>query len=180
MFKLGSSLYNPDLDALQAYNCSLLERQTYNLTGGAGRQAALGRGKGGGIDHLPWALGLGGSCSVCSAGRPVQSSQKMLRGGWCISCTDMFRLRPAAAVAAAAEEGSAAAGAAARVTNRPPYCAQLFSPRSLPFGFHSAALRQYGEGFPVLFDINLDAGSALKWLAFIQARLAGWGSPPTS
>ena len=80
------------------------------------------------------------------------------------TCTDVF----ACARLLAAEEGSATAGAAARVTNHPPYCAQLFSPRSLPFGFHSAALSQYGRGFPVLFDINLDAGSALEWLAFIQ------------
>ena len=73
VFKLGSSLYNPDLDALQAYNCSLLERPSYNLTGGAGRQAALCRGKGGGIDHLPWALGWLLQCLLCKPAGPVQS-----------------------------------------------------------------------------------------------------------
>ena len=65
MFKLGSSLYNPDLDALQAYNCSLLERQTYNLTGAAG-----GQRWGGGWFVLCRGY-LGGSFSVCR----VQCSQ---------------------------------------------------------------------------------------------------------
>lgn len=65
--------------------------------------------------------------------------------------------------------------AAPHISNAPPFCAELFSPRSLPYGFHAARLQQFGDGFPVLFDINLDAAAALDWLAFIQAggRAAG-------
>lgn len=66
-----------------------------------------------------------------------------------------------------AEEGSTGL-AAPHITNAQPYCAELFSPRSLPYGFHATTLRQFGDGFPVLFDINLDAAAALNWLAFIQ------------
>lgn len=103
VFKLGTSLYNPDLDSAagvaQWYNCSALAAATYNMSGE-------------GVSGL----------------------------------------------------------AAPHATNLPPFCAELFSPRSLPYGFHAAPLEQYGGGYPVLFDINLDADSALRWLAFIQVR----------
>ena len=71
-----------------------------------------------------------------------------------------------------AEPGSAGL-AAPQVTNPPPYCAELFSPRQLPYGFHAASLARYGAGFPLLFDINLDAGAALRWLDFVQVWRAG-------
>lgn len=98
VFKMGTSLYNPDLlgGVTARYNCSLLPQPTYNVE----------------------------------------------------------------------VEGSP--GVAPQVTNPPPYCAELYSPRSLPYGFHASSLNQFGEGFPMLFDINLDAHSALAWLSFIQ------------
>ena len=143
VFKSGTTLYNPDLDSAEAvhvyYNCSALPAPTYNVT----REGTAGS-----------------ACWVGGAGlRRKQSSQ--------LQQAQLKRQSSLCFCASIAEESSTGL-AAPHVSNAPPYCAELFSPRSLPYGFHAATLRQFGDGFPVLFVINLDAAAALNWLAFIQ------------
>ena len=67
---------------------------------------------------------------------------------------------------------SAVPGAAATVTNAPPYCAELFNPRGLPWGFTSYPLTGYGgPGFPAFFDINLSADQAGGWAQYLADGL---------
>lgn len=168
LLQLGTSLYNPDLDSSAAvaarYNCSALAggaAPSYNVT----RKWAFGGGR---VCHGPIHCGraaaeqMVGADALCAWHRPPRCYPTALR--------------IAAPLPLHAEEGSAGV-AASQVTNPPPYCAELFSPRSLPYGFHSTSLHQFGLGFPVLFDINLDAGAAIDWLSFIQVsgyRGSGW------
>lgn len=58
-----------------------------------------------------------------------------------------------------------------RLTNPPPFCAELFNPRNLPWGFHSVRLRRLGAGFPAVLDINLSQDAVLQWLGFLQEGL---------
>jgi hypothetical protein len=56
-------------------------------------------------------------------------------------------------------------------TNPPPFCADLYNPRNLPYGFHSVRLRRLGDGFPAVLDINLSQEDVLSWLGFLQEGL---------
>ncbi|GBF96992.1 polycystin cation channel family [Raphidocelis subcapitata] len=57
------------------------------------------------------------------------------------------------------------------VGNPRPYCAQLFNPRNVPWGFHHFPLPGAPPGFPVWIDINLSQGGALTWLAWLRDGL---------
>lgn len=142
VFKSGTSLYNPDLDSAEAVAIY------YNCSALATATYNVTR---------EWAGGMG--------------RRRALQAHTCGRSAGCSQTRSQLAVVSTlcdAEEGSTGL-AAPHITNAPPYCAELFSPRSLPYGFHATTLRQFGDGFPVLFDINLDAAGALHWLAFIQA-----------
>lgn len=69
----------------------------------------------------------------------------------------------------------AAAGigsAATTTTNPPPYCAELFNPRSLPWGFFSFPLPGFGGvGYPAFIDINLSQEASLAWAQYLQDGL---------
>ena len=57
-------------------------------------------------------------------------------------------------------------------TNEPPYCAELYNARSLPYGFRSYDLRNlFGNGFPVWFDINLSQEDATRFFEYVQGGL---------
>lgn len=58
-----------------------------------------------------------------------------------------------------------------RTTNAPPFCADLFNPRNLPYGFHSLRLQRLGAGFPAVLDINLSQEDAQTWLSFLSEGL---------
>jgi hypothetical protein len=53
--------------------------------------------------------------------------------------------------------------ASGTTTNQPPQCAQLYNPRGLPWAFHHFPMDGRTPGFPVWFDINLDADDAQAW-----------------
>ena len=56
--------------------------------------------------------------------------------------------------------------------NNPPYCAELFNSRDIPWGFHSMDISSsYKNGFPFLIDINLDAAGAQRWLDYLRYGL---------
>eukprot|EP00887_Chlorella_sp_A99_P002467 scaffold10.g2467.t1 len=62
--------------------------------------------------------------------------------------------------------------ASASLTNPPPYCAELYSPRSLPWGFSSFALDGFGgTGYPAFADINLSQDGAANWAQYLQDGL---------
>ena len=57
-------------------------------------------------------------------------------------------------------------------TNEPPYCAELYNARSLPYGFRSFNLvNLFGDGFPVWFDINLSQEDATRFFEYVQQGL---------
>ncbi|KAK9819873.1 hypothetical protein WJX72_003501 [[Myrmecia] bisecta] len=59
-----------------------------------------------------------------------------------------------------------------RTTNPPPYCAELFNARNLPYGFRSYHLSKLGgDSFPVWFDINLSAADAQNYYEYISDGL---------
>jgi hypothetical protein len=56
--------------------------------------------------------------------------------------------------------------------NEKPYCAELFNPRNISWGFHSMDISSsYKNGFPFLIDINLDAAGAQRWLDYMRYGL---------
>lgn len=56
--------------------------------------------------------------------------------------------------------------------NPKPYCAELFNPRNISWGFHSMDISSsYKNGFPFLIDINLDAAGAQRWLDYMRYGL---------
>ena len=56
--------------------------------------------------------------------------------------------------------------------NHKPYCAELFNPRNVSWGFHSMDISSsYKNGFPFLIDINLDAAGAQRWLDYMRYGL---------
>ena len=63
-------------------------------------------------------------------------------------------------------------GSAAALSNPPPYCAELFNPRTLPWGFTPHPLAGYSSpGFPAFFDINLSAEDAAGWVQYLSDGL---------
>ena len=62
-------------------------------------------------------------------------------------------------------------------TNQPPHCAQLYNPRGLPWAFHHFPMAGRQQGFPVWFDINLDAGGAQTWCARVLRTSRRLGRP---
>lgn len=59
-----------------------------------------------------------------------------------------------------------------QTTNPPPYCAELYNARNLPYGFRSFDLTDlFGTGFPVWFDINLAAGDAQTLFSYVKEGL---------
>ena len=55
--------------------------------------------------------------------------------------------------------------------NRPPYCANLYNMRDVPFGFHSHELEGKTSGFPVWIDINLSEDQAQYWYRYLEEGL---------
>jgi hypothetical protein len=58
-----------------------------------------------------------------------------------------------------------------QVINKEPYCAELYNPRTLPWGFHFFQLDGLPNGFPVWFDIDLSAADAQTWFTYLQDGL---------
>ena len=57
-------------------------------------------------------------------------------------------------------------------TNAPPFCAELYNARDLPYGFRSFNLvNLFGNGFPIWFDINLAAADAQTMFEYVQEGL---------
>ena len=57
------------------------------------------------------------------------------------------------------------------VTNKPPYCYELFNERDIPWGFHSFRLQHFDDGFPVWFDINLSEEMAQRYYKYVEEGL---------
>lgn len=57
------------------------------------------------------------------------------------------------------------------VTNKEPYCFELFNERDIPWGFHHFGLDQYDPGFPVWFDINLSEDTAQRLYKYVEEGL---------
>eukprot|EP00879_Flechtneria_rotunda_P008905 GHRR01009325.1.p1 GENE.GHRR01009325.1~~GHRR01009325.1.p1 ORF type:complete len:543 (+),score=191.85 GHRR01009325.1:394-2022(+) len=55
--------------------------------------------------------------------------------------------------------------------NAPPYCAELYNPRNIPYAFWHLPLSGLPAGFPVFFDINLSHEAAATWLQWVQEGL---------
>lgn len=57
------------------------------------------------------------------------------------------------------------------LVNEPPFCANLFNMRDVPFGFFHEPLEGKPDGFPVWFDINLSEDQAQYWHQYLVEGL---------
>ena len=57
------------------------------------------------------------------------------------------------------------------VVNKPPYCANLYNMRDVPFGFFPDELNGKTSGFPVWIDINLSEDQAQYWYTYLEEGL---------
>jgi hypothetical protein len=58
-----------------------------------------------------------------------------------------------------------------RITNPPPFCANLFSASDAPYAFHHVPLKRKGKGFPVWLDVQYDANTAAALIEYIKEGL---------
>ena len=62
-------------------------------------------------------------------------------------------------------------GNTTNVVNKYPYCAELFNPNNVPYGFKAIKLAGLDDGYPIWFDINLSEDQAQRWFTYLKEGL---------
>jgi hypothetical protein len=57
------------------------------------------------------------------------------------------------------------------LVNEPPYCANLYNMRNVPYGFFHHSLPEKTAGFPIWMDINLSEDQAQYWYTYLEEGL---------